>query len=297
MQKLDNMALFVEVVKARGFRQAAEAMDMPLSTLSRRIADLERSIGLRLMNRTTRRLELTEAGNVYFERCVRIVEDARQAHEQLDDFLAKPKGLLRISLPVDFATIYLSPIISGFAQRYPDIEFELNLTSRRVDLIAEPYDLAIRMGRQPNSSLVASLLATIPRYLFASPDYLLQSGTPTEPEHLARFECLRMGTPQEHQKWTLRHDGSIHEHLHAGKFSVNSMGMLRTLALHDQGIAALPEAMVKEDVAAGTLTRVLPGWELTPVQAYAVTETRLVPAKTRCFIEYLRDALNPESAA
>ena len=106
-----------------------------------------------------------------------------------------------------------------------------------------------------------------------------------------------MGTPQEHQKWTLRHEGSIHEHQHAGKFSVNSMGMLRTLALHDQGIAALPEAMVKEDVAAGTLTRVLPGWELTPVQAYAVTETRLVPAKTRCSIEYLRDALNPESAA
>ena len=97
MQKLDNMALFVEVVKARGFRQAAEVMDMPLSTLSRRIADLERSIGLRLMNRTTRRLELTEAGNVYFERCVRIVEDARQAHEQLDEgvseFLCKRVGL------------------------------------------------------------------------------------------------------------------------------------------------------------------------------------------------------------
>lgn len=285
------MMLFVEVVKAHSFRRAAEIMNMPSSTLSRRISDLERAIGLRLMNRTTRRLELTEAGSVYFERCSRLIDEAKLAHEQLDDLLNVPKGLLRISLPVDFATVYLSPLIADFAQLYPDIHFDLNLTARHADLVAEPYDLAIRMGQQPDSGLVARLLVNIPRYLFASPLYLSRIGTPRKPEDLLQHECLRMGTPQENRSWHL-HSGDLSYSLPlSGKFSVNNMGMLRSLALRHQGVAALSEAPVTKDLEDGHLVRVLPEWELTPVQAYAITSTRLVPAKTQRFIDYMSSAL------
>src|SRR5215469_12467554 len=137
------MALFVEVVKAKGFRSAADATGMPNSTLSRRISLLEKAIGLRLLHRTTRKVELTEAGQLYYERCRRIVDEARLAHEQLGEMLAQPSGVLRASLPVDFAVTYLAPLIVEFARTYPGITFEFDLTPRRVDLVSEPFDVAI----------------------------------------------------------------------------------------------------------------------------------------------------------
>lgn len=140
MEFLNDMALFVEVVKARSFRRAAEAMGMPNSTLSRRISGLEKEIGLRLLHRTTRKIELTEAGQLYFDRCKRIVDEARLAHEQLGEMLARPSGVLRASLPVDFANIYLAPLIAEFARLYPGISFEFDLTPRQVDLVSEPVE-------------------------------------------------------------------------------------------------------------------------------------------------------------
>lgn len=157
MELLNDMALFVEVAHTRSFRRAADATGVPNSTLSRRISALEKAIGLRLLHRTTRRVELTEAGQLYYERCRRIVEEARLAHEQLGELLAQPSGVLRASLPVDFATIYMAPLVAEFARRYPGIAFDFDLTPRRVDLVAEPYDVAIRMGELTDSNLVAQL--------------------------------------------------------------------------------------------------------------------------------------------
>jgi len=147
---LNDMALFVEVVKTRSLRRAADALEMPNSALSRRISLLEEGIGLRLLHRTTRKIELTEAGQLYYERCKRIVEEARLAHEELGDMVAQPSGVLRVSLPVDFATTYLAPLLPEFAELYPGISFEFDLTPRNVDLVAEPFDLAIRMVRRGN---------------------------------------------------------------------------------------------------------------------------------------------------
>lgn len=152
MDHLNDMALFVEVVKARGFRGAAQALGMPNSTLSRRIGALEKAIGLRLLHRTTRKIELTEAGLIYFERCKRIVDEARLAHEQLGELLAQPSGVLRASLPVDFAVTYLAPLIAEFASLYPGITFDFDLTPRQVDLVSEPFDVAIRMGEPETPS-------------------------------------------------------------------------------------------------------------------------------------------------
>lgn len=176
MELLNDMALFVEVVKARSFRKAAETIGMPNSTLSRRISVLEKAIGLRLLHRTTRKIEPTEAGQIYFERCRRIVDEARLAHEQLGEMLAQPSGLLRVSLPVDFANTYLAPLITEFARRYPGISFEFDLTPRRVDLVSEPFDLAIRMGEPEPSHMIARPLAYLSPYLYASPRYLELNG-------------------------------------------------------------------------------------------------------------------------
>ncbi len=286
MELLNDMALFVEVVKAKGFRSAAETLRMPNSTLSRRISALERAIGLRLLHRTTRRIELTEAGQLYFERCKRIVDEARLAHEQLGGLLAEPTGVLRASFPVDFAVTYLAPLIVEFSTRYPKLTFDFELTSRRVDLVSEPFDVAIRLGESEDSQLIARRLATLGNYLYASPGYLARAGEPRTPDDLARHACLslaRAGT------WTL-HDGT---HTVAvpvsSRFAGNSVGMLRRLATLDAGIIVLSEEIVADDLAAGRLRRVMPEWEGEPIAVYAMTETRLLPAKTQHFIEFLRE--------
>lgn len=286
---LNDMALFVEVVKAKGFRGAADAMGMPNSTISRRIGALEKAIGLRLLHRTTRKVELTEAGRLYYDRCRRIVDEARLAHQQLGEMLEQPSGLLRVSLPVDFATIYLAPRMAEFARRYPGIAFEFDLTPRRVDLVTEPFDVAVRMGEQPDSTLIARRLAELPCHLYASPAYLSASGEPQAPEDLAAHECLLFRTSQA--TWTLLRAGQTVEAQVGGRFRVNSIGMMHRLAVLDTGIAVLAEKMVEEDLAVGRLRRILPDWEATPVSVHAVTETRLLPAKTQRFIEFLQECL------
>ena len=291
---LNDMALFVEVVKARSFRRAAEIIGMPNSTLSRRISGLEKTIGLRLLHRTTRRIEPTEAGQLYFERSKRIVDEARLAHEQLGEMLAQPSGVLRVSLPVDFATIYLAPLIAEFARRYPGITFDFDLTPRRVDLVAEPFDVAIRMGESPDSSLIARPIARLPRYLYASPRYLELSGEPGRPADLAQHESLLLR--EQADTWTLHRAAKTVEVTVGGRFRLNSIGMIRRLATLDLGIAMLAEEIVAEDLAEGRLRRVLPLWQGTPIPVYAITETRLLPAKTQRFIEFLRDHLRHDQA-
>lgn len=288
MELLNDMALFVEVVKAKGFRAAAEALGVPNSTLSRRISALEKAIGLRLLHRTTRKIELTEAGQLYFERSKRIVDEARLAHEQLGEMLAQPSGVLRASLPVDFAVTYLTPLIAEFAALYPGITFDFDLTPRRVDLVSEPFDVAIRMGESENSQLIARALASLTPNLYASPGYLERSGEPRKPADLERHECFNIGKAGA---WTL-HDGkkTVTASISC-RFTLNSVGMIRRLATLDQGIVLMPEEVVADELAGGRLRRIMPSWQGTPMPVYAMTETRLVPAKTARFIEFLRERL------
>lgn len=292
MELLNDMALFVEVARAMSFRRAADTIGMPNSTLSRRISALEKSIGLRLLHRTTRKLELTEAGQLYFERCRRIVDEARLAHEQLGQLLAQPSGVLRASLPVDFASIYLAPLIAEFAHRYPGISFEFDLTPRRVDLVTEPYDVAIRMGESPDSALIARLLASLSTHLYASPAYLQRAGDPAQPADLGDHECLGFRTAKS-TVWRLTRTGdetAVDVEV-GGRFRLNSVGMMRRLATLDLGIVVLADAMAADDLAAGRLRRVLADWQGPSAPVYAITETRLLPAKTQRFIEFLRERL------
>lgn len=288
MELLNDMALFVEVMNARSFRRAAAKLGMPNSTLSRRISILEKAIGLRLLHRTTRKIEPTEAGQLYYERSKRIVDEARLAHEQLGAMLEQPTGVLRVSLPVDFGTLYLTPIIADFAQHYPGITFEFDLTPRRVDLVSEPFDVAIRMGKLEDSGLIARLIGRHSRYVYASPGYIEASGEPATPADLADRECICM---PRNAIWNL-HQGLNKVDIDVrGRFTLNSVGMMRALAVNHQGIALLPEKIVAEDLASDRLRRILPEWQGSPVSIYAVTETRLIPAKTQRFIEFLSSRL------
>lgn len=289
MEFLNDMALFVEVVKARSFRGAADIIGMPNSTLSRRISALEKMIGLRLLHRTTRKITLTEAGQIYFERCKRIVDEAKLAHEQLGEMLEQPSGVLRASLPVDFAVAYMTPLIAEFARLYPGIVFDFDLTSRRIDLVSEPFDVAIRIGEPENTQLIARPLGVLPVYLYASPRYIERAGEPVDPAELTRHECLglmKTGT------WIL-HDGEHTAKISIGsRFTLNSVGMICRLATLDMGIIMMMERIVADDLSHGRLRRVLPQWHGTPVSVYAVTETRLLPAKTQYFIKFLQEHLS-----
>lgn len=288
MDHLNDMALFVEVARVKSFRKAAEALGIPNSTLSRRISELEKAIGLRLLHRTTRKIELTEAGQLYYARSKRIVDEARLAHEQLGEMLEQPSGVIRVSLPVDLGTLYLTPIIADFARNYPAITFEFDLTPRRVDLVTEPFDVAIRIGKLEDSGLIARLIGRHSRYLYASPGYIEASGEPAEPAGLSERECICM--PRS-LSWTLHRGTETIDVRVSGRFTLNSVGMISALAVNHQGIALLPEKIVAQDLAEGRLRRILPDWQGSAVNIYAVTETRLIPAKTQRFIEFLSTKL------
>jgi len=290
------MRLFVEVARTKSFRGAAEALDMPNSTLSRHISELEKTIGLQLLHRSTRKVELTAAGEVYFKRCQSIVEEARIAHESLLDVVERPSGTLRVSMPVDLATGYLAPILSEFAKAYPLISFEFDLTPRRVDLQSDPFDLAIRIGLPPTtpSTLVARQIALLQRYLYASPDYLKAAAPLTHPDDLTNHVlCIGQGATSQEEVWRTFYRGEeLVNVMTASRFKMNSVGLSRALAKSGVGIAALDTELAREDVASGRLRRVLPDWSLAPVQVHAITDTRLLPARTRLFIDFIKSRLN-----
>ncbi len=296
---LSYMRLFVEVARAKSFRRAAEAMDMPNSTLSRRISKLEKAIGLRLLHRSTRRVELTEAGELYFKRCQSIVEEARIAHESLLDVAERASGTLRASMPVDLATDYLAPILADFSRAYPQLAFEIDLTPRRVDLQSEPFDLAIRMGPAPTSPsmLVARRLAVLPRYLYAAPAYLKNGPPLRHPTDLSRHVlCIAQGSlkPGETTRF-FGQDGAVVEVATASRFAMNSVGLSRALAKQGVGIAALDTELARDDVEMGRLNRVLPEWSLKPIEVHAITDTRFLPARTRLFIDFVKSRLGGDA--
>lgn len=278
------MHLFVEVAKAKSFRRAAEVMNMPSSTVSRHIAELERNLGLPLFNRSTRRVELTEGGRQFFENCKRIIHEAQLAHQELTDLQTQPTGVIRASMPVDFSVIYLSPLLAKFSDLYPGISFELDLTPTQADMMGEPVDLAIRMGSPKDQNLIARPIARLETVLVASPDYLHKHGTPQQPQDLLTHNCLRMND----QAWTLiQSDGTSRQLEVRGSFIANNRGLLHQLALAGHGITQASKSRIQADLESGRLVRVLEEWTQPVVVAYALTTTRLLPARVRVFLDFL----------
>ena len=290
---LREMSLFVEVAKAMSFARAAEASGTPNSSLSRRIADLERAVGVRLFNRTTRSIELTEAGALYYARCREIVEAARIAHEQLGDLAETPRGRLRIATTAEFARLFLGPLLAEYTARYPHVTIEMDLAANKVDLIAQNFDLALRIGPQPDSGLISRQLGIVRTALFAAPAHLARFGTPQQPEDLANQPTIRNLNAPQADTWVLCQGNKTVEVNVGGALVVNNFGLMRQLAVLGLGIATLHEPMVGPDIRAGRLKRVLPDWILREAPVFALMPSRLIPAKTRLFLDLLTAQVDP----
>ena len=293
MQLLRDIALFVEVVNTRSFTRAAQHLQIPASTLSRRISGLEKQIGLRLLNRTTRTVDVTEAGAAYYAKCAPLVDEARVAHEDLLANNSQAKGTLRLSCSADFANHYLPEVLTQFTQRYPQVSVELDLTSRVVDLVAENLDAALRFGSLSDSGLVARTMAHIQPLLVASPAYLRNAPALARPEQLAQHMCIRMNARESGSRWKLhkKSTGEIKVIPVQGRFAIASVALNKKLALQGAGIAVIDQALVQDDLQNGQLVHVLPQWALSPVDLHLLTPSRLMPARVRLFGEILVAAL------
>ena len=291
MQYLNDMAIFVEIVRSKSFSKAGVHLSMPKSTLSERIKRLEKSLGVQLLNRTTRKIELTEAGEMYFDKAQKIIDDALATHELISDFGQGVHGEVRISLPVDFAYELIAPIIPKFCERYPDIRLSFDLDSRKVDLVSEPYDVVIRLWTADSDSLVNHLSFDLDGGLYASPDYLNAHGNPQTPDELYQHKLIRIKAGYNRQ-WRLFDRQGVETIIHAdGSLFSNSLGFTLRLGLQGLGVVALPHMVVESAVKAGALVRVLPDWELMPIRVYVLTTTRLLPAKVQAWIGFLKNEL------
>ncbi|WP_332856350.1 LysR family transcriptional regulator [Duganella sp. S19_KUP01_CR8] len=298
MSLLSSMELFVAVANAKGFRRAADTLDMPNSTLSRRISELEKEIGVRLFHRSTRKVELTEAGLTYFRRCESIVAEARIAHESLQELAERPSGTLRVSMPVDLAISYLAPSLKAFGEQYPAIDFEMDLTPRRVDLVTDGFDCAIRMGTPPPtpSTLIARQVGLLPRYLYASPAYLRGAPPLKHPDDLANHQCMIQVRSGGKAQWTLSSRKKSVTVDVSGRYAANNVSMCRKMAALGMGIAVSAGPDTLEELERGQLQRVLPEWDFEPIPVYAIIESRLIPSRVRLFIDFVQASLRGYSA-
>lgn len=286
---LPDIALFVEVARAGSFRQAAARLNLPPSTLSRRIAAMEARLGVPLFLRTTRSVALTPAAKPYYERCLEVLDAAERAQATLAESHAQ-QALMRIAMPVDLGVEVLGPLIAAFGDAHPGLRIELDLSARAVDLLRDPVDLAFRIGKPLDDRLVARKMADIHSGLYASPDWLRRAPPLSQPEQLETQACLDLRTAQGSMAWKV---GARHWEAAPGPsaLAANSVGLLRRWAEEGRGIALLPCHMAEPAASAGRLVPVLPD-QATPVwPVYAVTAGRQVPQRVRLLMAHVKRAL------
>ena len=288
----NDLLLFARIAEAGSFTRAAERVGLPKSTLSRRISILESQLGERLLLRTTRKLMLTEVGQSLLEHARGVVEQTEAAAALVLHRQAEPTGRLRISMPPDLAT-GLEDMLTAFMVRYPAVCLELDLSPRRVDLVGENFDLAIRMGDLPDdTTLAARRIACLTTGLYAAPDYIARRGLPAHPDDLLQHDLLcilsRSGGPMP---WVLRSGKGAAgpwERPLTPRALANSPDLLVRMARRGAGITAVSDRYVLADVNSGALVRLLPGWQLPEANGWAVFPgRRLMPAKTRVFLDFL----------
>lgn len=290
----NDLLMFAQVADAGSFTRAAERMKLPKSTVSRRIAALETELGERLLQRSTRKLLITEFGDKVLQHARQVLCEVEQTQALAQHRQVLPSGRLRVSMPADFATTALQTMLADFVKAHPAISLELDLSARRVDLIGENFDLAIRMGDLPEDSLLtAKRLGVFKVGLYAAPGYLAQLGVPETPEDLNRLHALMlMSRNGEPLPWRLRPlSGAEPAVLIANPLSrtlANSPDALMRLAQNGCGVTTLTDFIMEPMLNSGQLSRVLPGWMAEPAVAWAVFPgRRLMPAKTRVFLDAL----------
>lgn len=299
MDRLSSLGAFVTVVETGSFVRAAERLGSSTSTLSRQIAELEQHLGARLLNRTTRKLSLTEGGQAFYERAVQLLADLEEAEALASSSAAAPRGTLRLTCSLSMGTQHIAPAIASFVARYPDVRFEVSVSDRIVDLVEEGFDLAIRIGRVGSDQLVARRLGAIRLLVCAAPAYLKKHGAPREPSDLARHSVLTYAySPTPHIWHLVDREGREHEVRVAGPLHSTTGEFTIAAAAAGLGVIFEPDFMVKPSLDAGTLTRVLPEYESAPADIWAVYPSRRhLSAKVRLFVEHFAQQLATPSSA
>ena len=295
MSSLNEMAVFAKTVTTASLSAAARELGVSTAAVSRKLASLEARLGVRLLNRTTRRIALTDEGARYYEACVRILAEIEEAEAQAAARRLEPQGILKVALPATFGHKHIAPLIPEFSRRYPSIQLTLSLSDRAINVIDEGFDLAIRIAELQDSSLAARKLAPNPRVVCASPAYLVRHGTPEVPADLVRHSCLTITEFQ--MTWDYKDpqgkSGSVRV---SGGYACDSWEVLRVWAVAGLGIALKSLWDVRRELEDGSLVRLLPDYTFgSDVGIYAVyPHRRFLPAKTRVFIDFLAESFGPE---
>ncbi|NQZ10913.1 MAG: LysR family transcriptional regulator [Algicola sp.] len=289
--------MFAHVVDAGSFTAAAQITQIPKSTISRRIANLEKSLGAHLLARTTRRLRLTEVGDIYYQHCRRMIEEAESAEISVNQLMGKPKGTLRINTSTTIGQHLLGPLLSEFLTTYPDIDIQLLTTNRVVHLIDEGFDLAIRVGVLADSSLISKYLGATRLKCYASVGYLAEMGEPTTPEHLINHRCISMSNKLQINSWQLENNkNKIKDISIKNKVVVYDFTILRELVLNNTGIGMLPNYLVKNKPYCSDIQRVLPAWRSPKIELHAIYPSRRgMTPKLRVFLDFISEKFRDDN--
>jgi len=296
MDKFLEMKTFAAVVDGGSFVQAADALDMSKPAVSRHVAELEKRLGVRLLQRTTRKLSLTEEGRLFYGRCKTVLADVEVAEEEITAQSVAVKGLIKLNVPISFGLWELAPLWPDFMTKFPDVELDITFADRMVDLVEEGYDMAVRIARLPNSSLVSRKLASTRLVLCASPGYLKKHGKPKHPSELANHAVLSYSLLATGDNWNF--DGPD------GVVSVTVKPIMRTnsgdtciaAARKHKGVVLQPSFMVNADLQSGALVELMPTYRSIEFGIYAVYPTRqYVSPKVRALIDFLVKALKDVS--
>jgi DNA-binding transcriptional LysR family regulator len=287
--EFSTLQTFVTVVESGSLSRAAERLETTAGAVSRRIAALEQRLGLRLLNRTTRRLSLTEAGERYYEDVVGILRALEEAEDRVTHLSDAPRGNLRVAAPLSFGVRTLAPLLPGFVERHPALRVSIDLDDRLVDILGSGSDLALRIGPLGDSTLVARRICEYRRVVCAAPGYLRRRGEPSTPAELVGHDCLHYSNVALRDEWSFgRGDGGVETVEVKGPLCANNGDLLREVAVAGMGICALPEFIAAEDLAAGRLKAILTGYEGPSLTLWALWPSRrFVPAKVRVFVDYL----------
>ena len=288
MENLAGMAVFAAVVEARSFSSAAVRLALSKSAVSKQVSRLEDRLGARLLNRTTRRLSLTEVGETFYRHCVRVLEEAEAAEQAVTHLHEEPRGRIKINAPMSFGILHLADAIPDFLARYPQITVDIDLSDRFVDLIEEGYDLAIRIANLNDSSLIARRLAPVRRIVAGSPDYFAKHGVPERPADLKHHNCLRYTYVVDGREWRFRGPDGEETIEVSGSMRANNSDVLRGAALAGAGLMMTPTFIVGDEVRAGRLLPVLTEFEIADLGIYAVyPHKRHLSPKVRAFVDFL----------
>ena len=299
MDRLTAMQVFAKVVELGSFAKSAERLGMSTSAVSRQVADLETHLDTRLLNRTTRRISLTEPGRAFHARCVQLIADVEEAELSARAGRERPRGTLRVTCSVNLGLHHIAPLLAPFMKKHPDVRIDVSLSDRMVDIVEEGFDLAIRIGESRSTSVIARKLGESRLMACAAPAYLKKSGTPKTQAQLSDHNCLVYEYLNPRNEWRFTSaDGSEHKARIAGNMQTNNGDMLARAAAAGVGICCEPDFIVAPWLADGSLVRVLPGFEAGNTSIHAVYPSRRhLSAKVRAFVDMLADAFSRPAVA